>query len=147
MVTTLAQLDLEIEQRGEGRRRGERLHAERRVVTTLAQLDLEIEQRGERRGGEAPHEHLWGKGRGRAVVSACMRSGVEGSGAEARRRGEHTSRFASSTARYLWGEGGVRRRAVVSTCMRSGRAVGSSTRPGVHLLLKEGHLDPHDGLL
>ena len=33
-----------------------------RVVAALAQLDLEIEQRGERRGGEAAHEHLWGIG-------------------------------------------------------------------------------------
>ena len=52
---------------------------EERVVAALAQLDLEIEQRGERRGGEATHEHLWGNGKGergvaRAVVGACMRA-------------------------------------------------------------------------
>ncbi len=50
---------------------------EERVVAALAQLDLEIEQRGERRGGEAAHEHLWGMGSGewaRAVVGACMRA-------------------------------------------------------------------------
>ena len=49
---------------------------EERVVAALAQLNLEIEQRGERRGGEAAHEHLWGAGSGerRAVVGACMRA-------------------------------------------------------------------------
>jgi hypothetical protein len=102
---------------------------EERVVAALAQLDLEIEQRGERRGGEAAHEHLWGNGE-RGVGSGARRGGrVHASGAwgAARRWGAvvSTSRFASSTARYLWGGRG-RARAVVSTCMRSGRAVGWS---------------------
>jgi hypothetical protein len=63
------------------------------VVAALAQLDLEIEQRGERRGGEAAHEHLWGNGEwgvGRRApwwARACERR--VGSGAQVGRRGEH----------------------------------------------------------
>ena len=102
---------------------------EERVVAALAQLDLEIEQRGERRGGEAAHEHLWGNGEWGEGSGARRGGRVHASGAwgAARRWGAvvSTSRFASSTARYLWGGRG-RARAVVSTCMRSGRAVGWS---------------------
>jgi len=97
------------------------------VVAALAQLDLEIEQRGERRGGEAAHEHLWGNGEWGVGARRGGRVHASGAWGAARRWGAvvSTSRFASSTARYLWGGRG-RARAVVSTCMQSGQAVGWS---------------------